>query len=809
MRTIPTSILPLACFAMAVALPAQDLEKDEAALNKKAAAALMSYAGFAKSKKVGPKAKEAYDLIIHSYDPDHRSARRALGFLGKAGDWKEPPPSKRKVWVDKADNKQRFDVMGRWRQTAVKLAKLHREFGLELQGGEGGAVAVADQHLNKAILYDPFDKEAHLALGHRESDGYYGTDRQIAFIKRMKDIETTALMLAKKNYPIEAVAQIPGELSRLKLEFHGAKSANFTIFTRGTQKNADDCVLWCERGLEFLTYCVGEAMARKLQFVERVKNFAWQGFLWTPKEKENFIKANPQVFADGQASVERAKQFVNINWSTQGGTAQVSTRLTPASMHDDLIVHLWHYALGGFGRGNNALLEGAQHAASWFLKATCIGKFGALPEGTVGSAETELPESANWWLRAMRDQALSGTDMPLNAVPRTRLWKFDNDARLKTWSFMTWCLAAYPDKWYQFVLECPHKKIPFPEEIDKIGQKVFGVPLAEVEDEWREWASGRGVTAAATGYGPPLLPERPNNKEIDGLTRLNQIRALAGYDTSDGNKISLAPGQEKWGQGLPECILDAEASMACKEHALFLGKHPEHHVWPEAHEEDPAKEGFSPRGMRAGMRSVIVINAQDSAECIDQWIGTVYHRFPLLQYYIKRIGFGFEDKMCVLDMASLEEPRSREDEVKYKWVVWPADGMKNVPRVFAFTEHPNPLEDVGLGFDDQKNVGYPISLQMSRHIAKQIHDASIAVFIGKKRGGKYEKGDPVECWIHTPDKPLLKRMELRDTVFAIPKAHLRSGTTYLCEVKIKFGNGERTMSWHFTTGSRQHGLGRL
>ncbi|MDP6929431.1 MAG: hypothetical protein QF412_06995, partial [Planctomycetota bacterium] len=84
---------------MAVALPAQDLEKDEAALNKKAAAALMSYAGFAKSKKVGPKAKEAYDLIIHSYDPDHRSARRALGFLGKAGDWKEPPPSKRKVWV--------------------------------------------------------------------------------------------------------------------------------------------------------------------------------------------------------------------------------------------------------------------------------------------------------------------------------------------------------------------------------------------------------------------------------------------------------------------------------------------------------------------------------------------------------------------------------------------------------------------------------------------------------------------------------------------------------------------------------------
>ena len=47
----------------------------------------------------------------------------------------------------------------------------------------------------------------------------------------------------------------------------------------------------------------------------------------------------------------------------------------------------------------------------------------------------------------------------------------------------------------------------------------------------------------------------------------------------------------------------------------------------------------------------------DPTDSIDQWIGTVYHRFPLLEPRIRRIGFAVEGNVCVLDMGSLEEPQ--------------------------------------------------------------------------------------------------------------------------------------------------------
>ncbi len=804
-------LLPLA----APTLRAQfEPEQDKA--NAAAVSRLLQFAGAAKSNKVMPRAKEAYDRILSWYDPEHKQARAGLG-QRKVGDaWQDPV--KPIDWTDKANDDQRYRCVTEWNKAAQDLAKIHRTFGLKWLEQEPARAVL---HLRRAVAYDPFDGESHKALGHEElvlGEGrggtFYGTAEEIAFVQRLREIEKFALTLAKKEYEVEPVSEIPEELAKLKLEFHGAKSKTFTIFTRGTQENANDLVKWAERALEFLEWTLGEKDTKRLQArAGQERAFAWRGFIWTMTEKKDFIKENPQLFKDERDYLE-ANSFANISWQVPGGkTAIVAQKLTPAMMQDNLIGTIWNQCLGG----NAALREGAMHAACWFLKSTTMTRYGALPEGTAGSAEIALPDSTNWWMREMRDAATAGTDWHINLIPRVQLSKFHNEARLKTWSFMVWCMARYPDKWLEFIRACPSDKIPFPEEIDQIGEKVFGKPLAEVDAEWREWASGRSGTASVTGYGPPLLPERPNKEQVDGMKRLNAIRKIAN---------------------LPFVDLDAEATIACQEHARFLAMHPEHHKWPEAHEQDPAKEGFTPRGMRAGLRSVIVINAREAEESVDNWIGTVYHRFPLLEHNIRRIGFAFEDNMCVLDMGSLEEPRLPEDELKYGLIPFPCDRMTEVPLGFSAIEHPNPLEDVGLGFDDQFKTGYPVSLQFSRNFQAQLAEASLTVYelgkgklksdsqtppaidadINKEKLPYYAavaddilaaQSSSVPSWDHTITTPLLKRMELKDVTFCIPKENLKPRTRYGAVATLNLGGQTRKVGWTFTTGTRRDGLGRL
>ena len=695
------------------------------------------------------------------------------------GEWQAPPPDKRLEWIDTADDRKRFKVVERWHKTAAKLGTEHRRRGLELIESEVTAhAALGKGHLEQAIVYDPFDREAHEALGHEERGGYFGTAEQLDFVDSLKEVESTALKLARTSYEVEPVDEIPDELERMDLEFSGARSKHFTIFTRGSQENANDIAQWGERALDFFEFCAGRKYGRRARRV--MKGYSWIGYVWTVEEFNTFKELNPKLVT------KNSRLFANLTWPTKKGPVELTRKLTPAGIQDHLIAHVVKRTLQD---KNDGLVEGLVHASTWFLKSTCMTRYGAVPQGTMGAAEVRLPDGANWWQRKIRDQAISGTDFPANGVAREPLYKFRNDARLKAWSFMTWLVAARRSDWIDFVLAVPSEKIPFPAEVDKAWEKCYGTSLAEAELRWREWASGRGVTAAATGYGPPLLPEKPNKDEVEGLARLNTIRAMAG---------------------LPACELDAEASLACAEHAEYLALHPEHHKWPDAHEQDPAKEGFTPRGMRAGLRSVIVINADDPEESLDQWIGTVYHRFPLLEYSIRRIGFALREDMCVLDMGSLEEPKTAEMNETYGYVKWPPNGMDRVPTVFAFVEHPNPLEDVGLDFEDQKHTGYPVSLQLADYLANDLVDGKLELFVRKTKKGKTGGGRrvAVECWAHTPKEPLLKRMADKNVLFLIPKEHLESDASYFVVATLTYPSGTVEEKWRFKTGRQGHGLGK-
>lgn len=824
---------------------AQDLAKEEQDLVKQCVSTLSSFASNAKSQKVGQRAKQAYDLILQ-YDPDNNPARSELGFKKEKGQWVELPPEKRKKWLDKAGYEGRFKVVDEWAKTATKLGDIHRKLGLKLKAA--GNADRAKYHLEKAVYYNAMDKEANLALGYKEGPGFFGTEQQIEFAKKMKEIEIQALQIARKDYPVEALGEdkmpkelvafrdaVPEWMKKPSFEIHGAKSEHFTVWTRGTQENADNAVKWGERALEFGVYLLGEKKAKELLFVEKAsKTWAWRAFVWTPREREEFLKANPHVWKD-DGSVEKAMQFVNTDWRLpDGGLATLQSKIMPVQIHDSMIAYVFQDGLisratEGQPNRNQGLSQGIIHAVTWYMQYTSISRWGALPEGTVGDRENNLPESTNWWLRAVRDQAMSSQDWALNQVPRERLAKYRNDCRLKAWSFTTWAMAAYPEKWLDFFLALPDDKKPIPtlEEVDAIGEKVFGKKLAVIDEEWREWARGDSGVAFGTGYGPPLLPERPSKEELAVLDRLNAVRATP-------LAFSWPEDKQPWDgafAGMPACELDAETSIACEDHAHFLARWPEQHLkWPEAHEENPALEGFSPRGQRAAMGSVIIHRkgqggVEFAKDSVDGWLGTPYHRFPLLEHNIKRFGYSFlyenDLTVAVLDMGSLEEPY--DPAAAPRLICWPPHGMKDVPTDFHGIEQPNPLEDQPEKDQDITKTGYPVSLQLQRELAGRVSNATMQLYEARSSGkaptvhfvvkGSKEQADwherckkEVPTWLHTPQVPLNRKVEIRDVVFVIPKERLEAGKHFQARVMLTIGDQELWFYWEFSTGSQQEGL---
>ncbi|MBK8098808.1 MAG: hypothetical protein IPK26_16975 [Planctomycetes bacterium] len=823
--------------------PAQqpDFAKKEKELVGKVASTLMSFASTAKGAKLETRAKQAFDLIIDHYDKDHAGARAALGFKKTKDGWDAGPLDKRKRWFDKASYENRFRIQDEWYKTAVKLGAMHRQLGLEMKNA--GELTRSAFHLDRAVYYNPMDKEAHLALGHKEGHLFFGTEEQVEFSNRLRALETKAIEIARRDYQVEALPQeqMPAELQNLaanvpaflkkpSFDICGARSEHFTVWTRGTPENAANACKWGERALDFGVHLLGEEQAKRIRFVERAsKSFAWYGYLWTAREREEFLKHNENVWK-GEGSIERAKDFANNIWQAKEGTAVALVKLTPASIHDSMIGYVLNYGLC-IGR-NEGIGQGIVHMATWYLQSTSISRWGARPEGTVSDPSLELPEQTNWWLRAIRDQATAREDSEMQLVARERLKRFRNDVRLKSWSFMTWVVAAYPDKWLPFYMSLPDDKFQGPQEIEDLAEKAFGKKLVDLEVEWREWARGDSGVAFSTGYGAPLLPERPNKEEIAVLERLNQVRATGlAYSLPAGAK-GLLDGTIA---GLPPCELDAEASMACEAHARYLCRYPDQLKWPEAHEENPAFEGFSPRGQRAGMASVIVSlngigGVEFAKDSIDGWLGTPYHRFPLLEHNIRRFGYSYlyenNYSVAVLDMGSLEEPY--DPNIAPRFILWPPPNMKDVPTSFHGREWPNPLEDQPEAEQDITKTGYPISLQLQQQVAVGLADSTMYLF-ELKGGGKQPaknfcgEGDgdynawlercggknakEVAVWLHTPQVPLNKRQDLRDVVFCIPKAPLEQKQAYQVRVRMVLGpNAPTWFIWEFTTGNQKEGL---
>jgi hypothetical protein len=297
-----------------------------------------------------------------------------------------------------------------------------------------------------------------------------------------------------------------------------------------------------------------------------------------------------------------------------------------------------------------------------------------------------------------------------------------------------------------------------------VFEKAVGTSLTTFEEAWRAWIVEEtpAVLARLDGAGGERLSEGERHAR-DELVRIRKL-AFAERQAEDMAALLVWP----------------ELSAGARAHAVYLTKNPEQMAaWPDAHEEWPDREGYSVAGSAAGLRSVIAPDSRTPEQAITSWMGTFYHRLPLLAQGLRGIGWGHEKGVAVLDALSLRE-RWTSDE----WfVLWPPDGMKDVPTRFV-PELPNPVPG-----EKQSTWGYPITIQGGLTDKR----LTMKLFEGGKAGGT-----EIPCHLSTPWAPTNIELAPDEAACLIPKSRLKPGATYT--VLVTHLPEGKSMQWSFRTG---------
>jgi uncharacterized protein YkwD len=156
--------------------------------------------------------------------------------------------------------------------------------------------------------------------------------------------------------------------------------------------------------------------------------------------------------------------------------------------------------------------------------------------------------------------------------------------------------------------------------------------------------------------------------------------------------------------GLKPVSADPALSKGCVAHAQYLVKNADQ---PSAkslgmHKEDPELPGYTKEGTKAAASSVIY-PAGDPVAAVDGWMATLFHRVPLLDPRLTKVGLGYA-KSDQSGGFFVVNTSGRDGKDAAKPVLFPADKQEDVPLNFT-AERPDSLPE-----SKDKIAGYPITV---------------------------------------------------------------------------------------------------
>jgi len=268
------------------------------------------------------------------------------------------------------------------------------------------------------------------------------------------------------------------------------------------------------------------------------------------------------------------------------------------------------------------------------------------------------------------------------------------------------------------------------------------------------------------------------------------VSAMADAPQQEPNPDTLALERINFyrkAAGLKPVTADPALSKACLAHAQYLVTNADQ---PSAkglgmHKEDPSLPGYTKEGSKAAASSVIY-PTDDKVAAVDGWMATLFHRVPLLDSRLTKVGLGFAkgDKSGGFFVVNTS---ARDGKEAAKPVLFPADKQEDVPLNFT-PERPDPLPE-----SKDKSAGYPVTAIFPTSVSLKDVTASL----------KDAAGNDIEVWLSTPEKPAGdQKLFQRNAVCLIAKVPLKPSTTYTVTVRAKVNQKAWSESWSFTTGKK-------
>ena len=191
--------------------------------------------------------------------------------------------------------------------------------------------------------------------------------------------------------------------------------------------------------------------------------------------------------------------------------------------------------------------------------------------------------------------------------------------------------------------------------------------------------------------------------------------------------------------------------------------------------------GASAAGAACAKAADLFLGVSDLGVAIDVWMAGMYHRRPMLDPQLERIGVGYAslpDGMLTAALRFENATRRRSDRP----VAYPADKQTDVPLDYG-AEFPNPIPNHGSG-------GYAITLQFPPFdkvtgVTAKLTDA---------------KANPVEFFLSDPEHPATSFGQF-GVICLIPKQPLQPQHVYSVRIDATWKGKSGSWTWSFSTVS--------
>jgi tetratricopeptide (TPR) repeat protein len=239
-------------------------------------------------------------------------------------------------------------------------------------------------------------------------------------------------------------------------------------------------------------------------------------------------------------------------------------------------------------------------------------------------------------------------------------------------------------------------------------------------DVWLDEARGQRLideaVAGADDAQPAAHPRTP--PDPDAVLQQHALRALA--------RVNAVRAQA----GLPAVHLDGRLSAAATAHSfywLFNQARPSQKGLG-IHTETPGTPGFSGStvidrgnefGWHDGPMGEDITHRGGPESAVDDWVDSVYHRFPILRPDLRAIGYA-DAYMAGLPIEDMEFGFAPAGSSAAP-VVYPAAGQGDVPATFVDNELPDPVPPGG-----PRVTGYPITVTFDRYSNVQVSSFTLS-----------------------------------------------------------------------------------